>query len=123
MMRPEKIEAVVSRVVSQIRQLFAIILTGREGDQPQFCGINTKAIYQKTSRIKPDYKLEIYPLNFVPKCIMNLLSCQVHTLESTLSNCGMLEPEVRMMVHDEVYRETYYDTHTLNQFMKINLDH
>lgn len=48
------------------------------------------------------------------------LSCRVRDLNNTLNNCGKPEPDERMELFPEIYRETNYDTHTLGQFIIEN---
>ena len=50
------------------------------------------------------------------QCLSDL-SYRVQDLNSTLTNCGMPQPDVRIELHYEIYQETNYDTYILSQFI------
>ena len=50
------------------------------------------------------------------QCLSDL-SCRVQDLNSTLTNCEMLEPDVRKELHYEINQETNYDTYILGQLI------
>ena len=47
-------------------------------------------------------------------------SCRSQALDSTLTNCSMLESDEKIKIHHGIYRETNYDIQTLDQLIEEN---
>ena len=65
--------------------------------------------------------MKICTLNLISEIYKQCLSdqsCLVQDLNSTLTNCEMPEPDVKIIeLHYEIYLETNYDTYILGQFI------
>ena len=107
-------KTLVSRLASLMKQLFAIMLTACKTEQPHLLWDEFKNIMsedflnqarQQNENMSIEFCLEIYN-----QCHSDL-SCRVQDLNSTLTNCGIPESDVRMELHYEIYLETNYDTY------------
>ena len=114
-------ETIVSRLACQTRQLFAIMLTACKIEQShpllgKFKNNMSEDFLNKARLQNENMSIE-FCLGIYNQCLSDL-SCQFQDLNSTLTNYGMPEPDVRMELHYEIYQKTNYDTYIL--FLFIN---
>lgn len=111
-------EASHTRVASQIRQLFVIMLTSCEIDQPLVLwekykiSMSEDILHQiRRHNQHPDI-VEVYNHALLD------LSKRVRSLNTTLTNCGMPEPRGHFENDQEILAETQYDHQLLRSFVE-----
>ena len=93
-------EPVVSRLASQIRQLTAIMLTVCEIEQRHLLWGEFKNNMSADFRNQARQQNENMSIKFAQIFITNVSAIySVDDLNSTLTNCGMPEPDVKIELH------------------------